>query len=171
MKSEFVWFFGPSAVGKQTIIQNLQDHKNLLRARLKLNEKIEVMEPSLEEDRTKIMDHILSLREPQIVSSVLIKGQGDDLAKKLPQQLRDRIPSARHRIVFLYCDPKELSRRWQLRWEQTNNPIWKDRAPEDCKGEMIGILYQIKKLRSDVFELTCFDNSEGQYKPMDCQSV
>lgn len=117
---EFIWIFGPSAAGKKTLIDRLLGGgEGALRRRLRIEAHVLLCEESIAwigshisaQTRRALVGAASSLLMPQ--TSVLIKGQTVDFENRTPQELRDAVPDATHRLLFLWASPDELWRRWQ----------------------------------------------------------
>ena len=173
---EIVWVYGPSASGKERLIQFLlsKDGK-VLREKLGWNNKKVI---SCEESVTHIAQfdedpaYEQRKRIPELVSAltknydiILIKGQFVDFEANYPRLLREKHPEALHRIIFLNLDLEELTQRLvQKKWWSGQHD-----AIAYSKGEIEILGKQLSNL-GDEFEITHLDSSKnGSYKFLNIQ--
>jgi hypothetical protein len=120
-KVEIVWVYGASAAGKESFIRNVQATNAIQRLFHWQNKRIVVCEESIEwvarfpgdqvaeRERQKLGDIIPILAQDSDV--VLIKGQDVDLSLGTPLDVRRRLPTAIHHIVFIDVGLDELFQR------------------------------------------------------------
>lgn len=161
MKNQFIWFFGASAVGKASTIQDLRSKKNENLANdLRLLDEIYIDEVSMkikggeldEKRKNVLVDELLNLSN-KLNTSILIKGQTADLYSNQPGNLRERSPNSDHRIVFVWADPEELLIRCKRR-DIDNNTI--DTRTHEIKIQVD----EVEVLRKSGFQLICIDNND-----------
>jgi len=121
-KIEIVWVYGASAAGKATFIRSVIAGNPAVRKEFSWeNKKIGACQESLdwiaqspddkttENNRRRLQSIIPALAAKYEV--VLVKGQDIDLAFNTPQAVRQALPAALHRIIFLDVGAEELFER------------------------------------------------------------
>ncbi len=174
-----VWFFGQSAAGKCTLIRNIVSptvSRQLLEATgvdgLPLEVCEESCDPKLNDNWRRrqeivpqaILDRLKSPRR----AALLIKGQGTDIEAKpdaVFRVLTGATPSCLHRIVFVWCDPNEIFRRWKRR-----SPYYRRQRESVCRRELEWELEKVNSLRRE-FPVVCIDASNTEYRIRDWPSV
>jgi adenylate kinase family enzyme len=130
---QVVWIFGSSGAGKETLIQGLSRKEQPLELlkHFRWNPAdILICEESLRlvaqhdndpvlEKRKELADMIKTLAQDDS-SVILIKGQDVDLEQKIPSKLKEMLPNAVHRIIFLSVPTGVLLERWKRK------PWWND---------------------------------------------
>jgi hypothetical protein len=138
-----IWFFGPSAAGKDTLIRataGRQDHP--LRTHLNLGDEVEVCNQSLNNDDRASLAAVIAerhRREPPL----LIKGQTTDVSiLHLPQDLKSE-GAYQQEVVFVWAHPSRLARRCALRAERAKEAgdlqmvqYWQLQTEAQCTREM-----------------------------------
>ncbi|HSX52946.1 MAG TPA: hypothetical protein VLF90_01070 [Patescibacteria group bacterium] len=115
--TKFIWFFGPTAVGKETLINDIANNPNhFLIAELELEQPIIVHEEALvlrHGERDQLVEQILRDREK--AKTILLKGQGHDVWKRTYLKLEQLVPD--DEILYLYLDasPEVIRQRRQKR--------------------------------------------------------
>ncbi len=167
---EVVWVYGPSASGKETFIRKMIDHppEILLKQFGWTNKKIGVSQASLDHIGQFSNDPIVQNREvitketTQLLKNldiILIKGQFEDFETNRPQQLKNLIQSAEHKVLIFQIDLDELSRRLPKKkwWSGTYD------AKNFLSYEKHMISNQLKGLKD--FEVIHVDSSDnGNYR-------
>ncbi len=161
--SQIVWIFGATAAGKKTLIRTLEkDEQHPLRVELALRKNIRVCEESLSwitdhTDETPIRNRLHTIAGELLAPnvSVLLKCQGVDIDASTLQKLKLAAAETTHRIIFLWVDSEELSRRWGRRGIR-------DPDPARCKSQQEEMLSCVKALQDD-FQLMIVDATSKQY--------
>jgi len=170
---EIVWVYGASAAGKETFIQNIMSNSEYTKAITSSlhwqNRHISVCKESLlwvaqfpgdtiaEQERPKLISIIPKLAKRCDV--LLIKGQDFDLSIDTPMVIKQLLPKATHRIVFVDVGLDEIYKR------VIHKPWW-NKATK--RAEVEGWLEeQIDRLidMRDAFTFTTISGESGkQYK-------
>jgi hypothetical protein len=143
MGSRLIWFFGPSAAGKDTLIHATageRDHP--VRTNLHLGGEVEVCEQSLNNDHRDGLAAVIAERtRPEV--PLLLKGQTSDMSERHTPQKFKRLPEYEQQIVFVWADPSELARRCAIRAELFRESgdleqfrYWSVQTKETCTLEM-----------------------------------
>lgn len=124
--ANFVWFYGPTAVGKDTLIHKLTENpQHPLVAVLGLELPFFIDEDAMRlrhGEREDLVDKLVIARE--LGKTILIKAQGYDMGRLMPIDLKQRLPDDRHLVVYLDADP-EIIREHRIRRGQ-QPPTWND---------------------------------------------
>lgn len=168
-EKEIVWIFGTSSAGKQTFIDEVVTNKKLAKDFGWQDKVISVCQESIDYPGSIDMPEIVKVRNniPDITLEelknsdvVLIKWQYVDSSCELPQQLKGRLPHAKHKIILLEAPQEEMEQRLNTKdW-------WKDKW--GSVSELVGLEHKmvekfIKELQ-DKFEITAVDSSsKGNY--------
>lgn len=168
MISEIVWIFGISAVGKETFIRKLIEEtpKNLID---KFDWKDKNLIPIWESidnlahysgdksgtKREKILENIINNNESGIA---IIKGQDIDITSGRVQELKEKMPKSKHRIIYLYTDLDIVYERCKKKF------WWKDEKVSFDKFKNSWFKYGIGLIKSlDGFEVTAISNKDEKY--------
>lgn len=170
---EIVWVYGASAAGKATFIKSVLAGNPTIAGEFAWEgKKVGVCQESLdwvaqypgdvvaESNRLRLKSIIPTLAKSYDV--VLVKGQDIDLALSTPQVVRQILPQAIHRIIFIDVGLEELFQRvihksW---WDDTIR-----RAEEE--GWLEEQIDRLMDLR-DSFEFTVIDGrATGHYEEED----
>ncbi len=130
---EIVWVFGSSGAGKETLIRGLSRQGHQLDLLNKLgwqDRKVVVCEASLLlvaqnendpalEQRKNLANMIVPMASDE-EAVLLIKGQDVDLERDIPRQVKEQLPRATHRIIFVDAPMQTLFARWKKK------PWWND---------------------------------------------
>lgn len=174
---EFVWFFGSSAVGKETLI------KELVQGNINLAKKLSLI------GKPKIYDKSLELRrgtlDPQHISSfgaagdsLLIKVQWEDIAidegKNIPLDLKNLRPESKHKIVLLYADKATQNTHYEIRdkkevWNYKDTFIY-EFIRHHGRG-MYGIAKLLKAYGLDVLYVKVLHNNYGFMNEKELEKV
>lgn len=156
----FLWFFGPSAAGKETAIASiLGDPDHPLRQLLALSGAVVSCDASRDTSLARgeaLLDAILG--DAQVGLNLVIKGQVPDLEAKppLPWMLRERARWDIHRVAFFWATPVELHRRCIARG-------WANSA-DDHRKELAGQGDRVTGLN---LPTTWIRSSSGEYEITD----
>jgi ribose 1,5-bisphosphokinase PhnN len=124
--TNFVWFYGPTAVGKDTLIHSMAINlEHNLITDLGLELPLVIHEEALRlrhEQRYDIADKLAQAARPR--STILIKAQGYDVARLIPLDLKTQFPNDRHLVVYLDADPSVIRERRIKRGQQPDT--WDD---------------------------------------------
>ena len=168
---EIVWIFGSSASGKERFIERISSQEEPLLSKTLgwTDKKILVNMESvdwigqLEEydadpvaiKRSELIDVIANQAKQENVV-ILIKGQDVDLENDRPRILKNRLPNAHHRILFLHASLDELYDRCK------NKPWWKSKWTRDTVEEWL--LYQLKYIKSlqNEFDIATIRSEKGK---------
>jgi hypothetical protein len=161
---EIVWVFGRSAAGKKHFIEYIIEHpaSSIVR-KLGWNNKNVTFSPEsvehtigdMREKRKIILERVSELIKSADV--VLLKWQFTDSLDKLLQQMKVKLPSIRHRVIYLELDLAENASRLPAK-------IWWDRPGSEfeyTKGEYKPVLDSVKEIAND-FEVTTIDSSASK---------
>lgn len=95
-------------------------------------------------------------------AALLVKGQDLDLKANRLRKTRNLLLAAKHRIIYIRCDPDEQWERWQKKW-------WFDAAKYDLTTVVEWQNEQTKMLlehEHDGFPIVCFHGGAGRnYEP------
>lgn len=132
---EVVWVYGASGAGKETFIRDVLSGRRAAVAKQLgwLGRRVASCIPSLDYVGQSDDDQIIHLRSeiPDSVGLllessdvVLVKGQRVDFEAQRLDEVRERFPSCRHRIIVLSVSPEELAarlprKRW---WDDRHDP-------------------------------------------------
>jgi len=183
MTKLILWFFGQSGAGKATLMRQLRDGNVPPRLTGDLSahaRRVEVCGVSCDTE----MNNDWRQRErhlPQLVrrqaeglpgtAALMIKGQNTDLyphrwSSGVFRAVTRTTPSCVHRIVFVWCEPGEVYRRWQQRGQKKGGDYWRDQSMSSCRQELEDQLKWIGSLRSK-FRVVCVDATHADYKVRD----
>jgi len=169
-KSQIVWFFGPSAAGKATLIRKLADERpqSLLSQLRSVGLDIKVCEPSMQKRcGPPLVQVVPGLVQDDSLLVLLIKGQTqEDPCADQPRLLKQALPRLDHRIIFVCCELKEVVRRAQECRKGTAAP----QSDDHCKAELETQLAKVGKLQSDL-EIICVNATTHDYlvRPWPCE--
>lgn len=157
-----IWFFGPSCAGKATTIEKIVGgDQGLLIQFLGLHASSKIMKCEESLDKSKSRDElipaILNRYQPLNVDILLIKGQTKDLEKTLPQLLRKQLDEVKHKIIFLWVEPKELNSR---RLKNRSGQPWDNWNIDTHKRELNIQVEKVSKLRKSGFSIIWIDNTD-----------
>jgi hypothetical protein len=163
MAGRLIWFFGPSAAGKRTLLEAAAHQLNHpLRMYLDLGTPVEICAQSLISDRADFAKAIAAadLRRPGLTQ--LIKGQSIDIWDWEPQRdvpgiLRGLLPDCREEVVFVWAPPAELHRRCVERAEHArqvgNDQLWRywsQQTTQTCRQELELQLRWVRALELEI---------------------
>ena len=112
-----IWFFGPSAAGKCTLIRAIEsDQAQPLRVQLQLGSAVELCTESLDGGMSRDRLAAAIVRHHRSGLAQLIKGRSRDIWDEFPQldvpgQLARLLPNCQQELLFIWAHPAELSRR------------------------------------------------------------
>ena len=148
LPSRLIWFFGPSAAGKETLIRDVaSDSKHPIRKQLALQGRVEICVESLDKEvaRERIPGVIGRWRSGD---ALLVKGQSRDIwdlggqPLELPRLIAKKHPQFRQEVVFVWADPRELARRCENRSRRDEESgdaegaaFWSRYSVEGCAAE------------------------------------
>src|SRR5947209_3448031 len=143
-----IWFFGPSAAGKCTLIRAIEsDQAQPLRVQLQLGSAVELCTESLDGGMSRDRLAAAIVRHHRSGLAQLIKGRSRDIWDEFPQldvpgQLARLLPNCQQELLFIWAHPAELSRRCRARAEQAKDAgdegrsaYWSTYSEEVCKRE------------------------------------
>ena len=90
-------------------------------------------------------------------AALLIKGQTLDLNERKPHKIKQKLPSFRHRIVFVWCEPEQVKARLEKEPRE---------APINSEVELRIQLGKVKKLMGE-FEVVCINATNTNYNLVD----
>ena len=163
MRDRLIWFFGPSAAGKSTLIESVAaTPSHPLRASLDLGVTVKVCRESLEiYDR----DALAGMLEAHDTSNevLLVKGQTTDITyRSLPQRLTDIWEQS---TVFVWADLTVLEVRraerealYTLAGNIEAADYWRQHS---CRRELYE--YQIPLVKSLTLPITCVRTQGGTF--------
>ena len=177
MKKEVVWVYGSSAVGKETFIRKITDERpySLLKQFGWTEKKVVASTASLQLVIQSGSEPISSVREvilaevPKLIEAnevVLIKSQNVDFSRTRPQRLKELLPKAQHRLIFVNINTKEVFSRWK------NKSWWK--GTETINDAIVEHNYQLEAIETlqgfDIIEIesnsyNLIRNDDGQRSP------
>jgi len=119
--TKFVWIFGPTAVGKNELIQKMiSNPTDPLLLTLSLQQPIIANESSLllrQHARDSLVEEIV--KDKSKAKTILIKGQGFDITdgNNIPKRLKDSYPNDEHIYIYLDASAETLKNRREKRGE------------------------------------------------------
>lgn len=168
MKKEVVWIYGTSASGKGTFIKKMMSGESpeVVGKLGWKNKTIAASGESLRHIGQFYADPVIQLREriltevPSLIKNhevVLVKGQDVDFKTERPQRLKELLPFATHRIIFISTALDELAERLVAKpwWDTRHNPIkW---AQDEIRDQT----QRMKKV-ADQFDIIALNGSKNQ---------
>jgi GTPase SAR1 family protein len=124
--TKFIWIYGPTAVGKETLINKIINDSNhpvidLLKLEKPLYAHTEAL--ALRHDaRADIVNKISNSKD--VAATILIKTQGYDAYRDLPIKLLEQLPYDSHLLVYLDAETSIIRSRRIKRGEQSTD--WPD---------------------------------------------
>lgn len=151
-----LWFFGPSAAGKRTLLRRVESGDEELVAALEIAGPTEPCLASLagsEADRSTLGAAIAELARPGV--TVLVKGQTHDLDwRNLPEQVGQSVPGCRQDVLFVWADPTVLAQRCAARraryasmGDEAKAESWAAYDEPTCRwetGENLGLVRELR---------------------------
>src|SRR5579872_3556225 len=141
MSPRIIWFFGPSAAGKDTLMRRVEQRVDGdLRTALHITGSVDVCVPSLdtEGDRSDLASLIVEGTNRSEVQ--VVKGQTSDIEKhQTPSRLIAALPDCIQSLVFVWASPATLAQRLTARARTSEGPRaeWAARQGEpECRWEM-----------------------------------
>jgi len=168
LRNSIVWVFGPSAAGKETLINYLATKKAepLLKKMDMANAEIVVCQESIDwvaqykdDPKGPKRELLLSIVPKYAVGhnkAILIKGQTLDLDHNRVRRMKKKLPNCEHIIFVMTGDSKELFQRWK------DNKSWykEEDSLNDVKKEIIGHKEEVFRL-SNEFRIITIDGRAG----------
>jgi hypothetical protein len=153
--TRFVWIFGPTAVGKETLIYAIASNPNLkLTSDLGLTSPIVVQKDAMVQrhaERDPLEAKISADRDRG--ATVLIKGQGHDIEQRTIFKLEALLPDDEFLYLFLDAPPDVIRQRREQRG--TPGPGWDDAYDRAVNLGMVG------ELEAEGISFRWFDTSRG----------
>jgi hypothetical protein len=151
--TKFVWVFGPTAVGKDTLISNVaSDQNHDLVKKLNLEIPILIQQNALLErhdERNSLESRIYSDRNK--AKTILLKWQGYDIGQRTIFKLCDLLPNDEFIYLFLDAPPEIIKQRREKRGQQP--PDWND------TNDRSTCIHFAKDLESEGIKFIWLDNS------------
>jgi hypothetical protein len=165
MNNKIIWIFGPSAAGKETFINYINDKPFELLERLgwrgvnlvicdeSLNWVVQSEDDNNEEKRKGLYEVIKKCSNNNQNSAILIKGQDLDFGNNSLIRVKESLLNDEHVIIFLYTDFEVLYGRYKNKvwW----NELLTREICKNCAVKQINLLiehqnngFQIKSLNS-----------------------
>ena len=163
---EVVWVFGESASGKETFIKYITSAKGggLLdqfgwkdKSIVACTESLELIGDDLDKMRDKILEKVPTLLETSDV--VLIKWQFVDTQANRLLELKENLPNALHRIIFLRVSVEEVAERLP------SKKLWRHYGQEliFATNELPVVMKSLDSVKS-LFDIIAIDSSgSGHY--------
>lgn len=173
-KAEIVWVYGASAAGKETFIRAVLagQQPRIVKALGWQGKRLGACQESLEwvmqhphDTAVEQKRHQLSGVIPRIAKRyevVLVKGQDIDLSLGTPLLVKQKLPAARHRIIFIDVGLDELFQR------VTHKPWWDGtirRAEEE--GWLEEQIDRLMEIRNQFDFITIDGGAMGHYERHD----
>jgi hypothetical protein len=153
--AKFVWIFGPTSAGKDTLIQKILAGKaaGIIEV-LDLQQPIIASEASLtyrQQARNDLVFEIGKIRPNG--ETVLIKGQGFDITEgnNIPERLEGAYPDDEHLYVYLDANPSTLKSRREQRGEPNSTD------DEGARRDMLRIASEFER---NGFKVKWFTNDD-----------
>jgi hypothetical protein len=142
MSPRIIWFFGPSAAGKDTLMDQIERGiaaEDLIAA-LNATGPLEVCVPSLDTERDRADLVNLIAQGLPACETQLVKGQTSDIdLHETPSRLTAMVPECAQSLVFVWASPATLAQRLSVRARTSTGPRakWAARQGEaECRWEM-----------------------------------
>ena len=177
VSTEIVWVYGASAAGKETFIHQVGGNSPELLEEFGWQHKcIGVCDESLQWVARFPGDTIAAQKRPELFKLlpllaqkydvVLVKGQDIDLALGTPLAVKQRMPQATHRIIFIDVALDELFQR------VVHKSWWDDvtkRAEEE--GWLKEQIDRLQDIRSQFDFVTINGNASGHYEKKSSKTI
>jgi guanylate kinase len=152
-----VWIFGPTAVGKNKLIQKVVSEPNhLFTTILGLQAPIIANQSSLEFRQNQRDTLEVEIAKDKLKgTTILIKGQGFDIdnGNNTPKRLKELCPNDEHIFLYLDASAETLKKRREKRGEA--NSI----NDEGARRDMVRIAKEFEK---NGFKLSWFNNDSDE---------
>jgi hypothetical protein len=108
---QLIWFFGPSAAGKETLVRRVaRNAHDPLRQHLALAGRVEVCAESLDKEVARWrLAEVLTRCPLSDGETLLVKGQSADIwddrepSLRIPEQLAAALPTCTQKVVFVWA--------------------------------------------------------------------
>ncbi len=172
-KAEIVWVYGASAAGKETFIHQVGGNSPELLKEFGWQQKhIGVCNESLQWVAQFPGDTIAEQKRPQLVQLlprlarkydvVLVKGQDIDLALGTPLTIKQQLPEAKHKIIFIDVALDELFQR------VIHKPWWNGVLKRaEAEGWLKEQIDRLQDIRSQFDFVTINGDASGHYEKED----
>jgi hypothetical protein len=172
-QTEIVWIYGASGAGKETFIKKVSQEKpeKIIEQFgwegmdiIPCGESVEWVALSDTDpkgpQREALLEAVAKLARPNSV--ILIKGQDLDLVTDRLRRLKNILPGAEHRIIFVDTALNELFERCEQKPWYKERPWYRKPSKRKMAGWRKFQMNHLKKLASE-FEIIAIDGNSGSH--------